>query len=129
MTVQPDMRAMGPQARNVDGGFAVGFADLPECRLTRLDPDYFGYLDQIGAVLVEHGLTPCSSRSSTASAGRVSTAATGRGQVRADLNAESVVDQLWGACYHRLLLPDQPLDEAFADTLTNLFHGIGSSGR
>ena len=49
-----------------------------------------------------------------------------RGQVRADLDAESVVDQLWGACYHRLLLPDQPLDHGFADALLrNLFHGVG----
>lgn len=56
--------------------------------------------------------------------------ARGRGQVRADLDAESVIDQLWGACYHRLLIPDQPLDETFADTLvSNLFHGIGSHGR
>ena len=47
------------------------------------------------------------------------------GQVRPDLDAETVVDQLWGACYHRLLLPDQPLDQAFVDTLVdNLFHGL-----
>lgn len=50
------------------------------------------------------------------------------GQLRADLESESVVDQLWGACYHRLLLPDQPLTSAFADTLVrNLFDGVGSS--
>ena len=48
------------------------------------------------------------------------------GQLRADLDCESVVDQLWGACYHRLLLPDEPLDTAFADRLVdNLFRGIG----
>jgi AcrR family transcriptional regulator len=48
------------------------------------------------------------------------------GQLRDEVDAESVVDQLWGACYHRLLLPDQPLDAAFADSLVdNLFHGIG----
>jgi AcrR family transcriptional regulator len=40
-----------------------------------------------------------------------------RGRLRADVDAEAVVDQLWGACYHRLLIPDQPLTEAFADTL------------
>jgi hypothetical protein len=35
------------------------------------------------------------------------------------------VDQLWGACYHRLLLPDQPLDIAFTDALVrNLLRGI-----
>jgi AcrR family transcriptional regulator len=48
-----------------------------------------------------------------------------RGQLRANLDAETVVDQLWGACYHRLLLPDQPLTDEFVDALVdNLFHGI-----
>lgn len=48
-----------------------------------------------------------------------------RGQLRADVDLEVVVDQLWGACYHRLLLPDQPLDIAFADgLLRNLLGGI-----
>ena len=48
-----------------------------------------------------------------------------RGQLRADVNPEAVVDQLWGACYHRLLLPDQPLTDEFADALvTNLFDGV-----
>lgn len=51
--------------------------------------------------------------------------AQGRGQVRADVDLEVVVDQLWGACYHRLLLPDQPLDIAFTDALVgNLLRGI-----
>jgi AcrR family transcriptional regulator len=49
-----------------------------------------------------------------------------RGELRDDLDCESVVDQLWGACYHRLLLPDQPVNGAFADHLIdNLFRGIG----
>jgi AcrR family transcriptional regulator len=48
-----------------------------------------------------------------------------RGQLRADLDCETVVDQLWGACYHRLLLPDQPLTDEFVDALVdNLFRGI-----
>lgn len=48
------------------------------------------------------------------------------GKLRDDVDAESVIDQLWGACYHRLLLPDQPLDTALVDRLVdNLFHGIG----
>lgn len=48
-----------------------------------------------------------------------------RGQLRASLDPETVVDQLWGACYHRLLLPDQPLTHEFVDALVdNLFHGI-----
>jgi AcrR family transcriptional regulator len=53
-------------------------------------------------------------------------AAKARGQLRAGLDPETVVDQLWGACYHRLLVPDQPLDERFVDALVdNLFLGIG----
>jgi AcrR family transcriptional regulator len=48
-----------------------------------------------------------------------------RGQLRANLDPETVVDQLWGACYHRLLLPDQPLTDDFVDALVdNLFRGI-----
>ena len=48
-----------------------------------------------------------------------------RGQLRASLDPETVVDQLWGACYHRLLLPDQPLTHEFVDALVDdLFHGI-----
>jgi AcrR family transcriptional regulator len=48
-----------------------------------------------------------------------------RGQLRAGLDPETVVDQLWGACYHRLLLPDQPLTDEFVDALVdNLFRGI-----
>jgi AcrR family transcriptional regulator len=51
--------------------------------------------------------------------------AKGRGQLRANLDPETVVDQLWGSCYHRLLLPDQPLTDDFVDALVdNLFHGI-----
>ena len=48
-----------------------------------------------------------------------------RGQLRGSLDCETVVDQLWGACYHRLLLPDQPLTREFVDALVdNLFRGI-----
>jgi hypothetical protein len=47
------------------------------------------------------------------------------GQIRDDIDPEVIVDQLWGACYHRLLLPDAPLDLAFADALVNnLLRGI-----
>ena len=48
-----------------------------------------------------------------------------RGQLRAGLDSETVVDKLWGACYQRLLLPDQPLTDEFVDALVdNLFRGI-----
>lgn len=47
------------------------------------------------------------------------------GQLRAEVDPEVLVDQLWGACYHRLLLPDQPLDADFAEALvSNLLLGI-----
>ncbi len=45
---------------------------------------------------------------------------------RAYVYAEVVVDQLWGACYNRLLVPDQPLTDEFAAALVhNLLVGIG----
>lgn len=47
------------------------------------------------------------------------------GQLRPGTDLESVVDQLWGACYHRLLMPGLPLDTDFTDTLVrNLLSGI-----
>lgn len=48
-----------------------------------------------------------------------------RGQLGGSVDPEAVVDQLWGACYHRLLLPDQPLSDEFVDALVaNLFDGV-----
>lgn len=50
-----------------------------------------------------------------------------QGQIRPDVDLEVIVDQLWGACYHRLLLPvpDQPLTKAFAAALLrNLMDGV-----
>lgn len=53
------------------------------------------------------------------------------GQLRPDADLDAIVDQLWGACYHRLMLPDlpeHPVDEAFADALiANLFGGIAAA--
>jgi hypothetical protein len=47
------------------------------------------------------------------------------GQIRGDVDLETIVDQLWGACYHRLLMPAVPLDTEFADRLVgNLFTGV-----
>ncbi|WP_250556087.1 TetR/AcrR family transcriptional regulator [Pseudonocardia lacus] len=40
-----------------------------------------------------------------------------RGQIRTDVDPEVVIDQLWGAAYHRLLIPDQPLTAEFTDAL------------
>ncbi|WP_405015635.1 TetR-like C-terminal domain-containing protein [Kitasatospora sp. NBC_01539] len=48
-----------------------------------------------------------------------------RGELRAGIDPEVLVDQLWGACYHRLLMPNLPLTRAFADSLVdNLVRGI-----
>lgn len=50
-----------------------------------------------------------------------------RGQLDATTDPEVVVDQLWGACYHRLLVPDQPLTADFVDALlANVLWGIKS---
>jgi AcrR family transcriptional regulator len=47
------------------------------------------------------------------------------GQLRTDLDLAAVVDQLWGACYHRMLLFGEPVEPAMTRTLvTNLLHGI-----
>ena len=47
------------------------------------------------------------------------------GQLRADVNVQVVVDQLWGAIYHRLLIPDEPVTDEFVLALvSNLLDGI-----
>ncbi|MBM2620869.1 TetR/AcrR family transcriptional regulator C-terminal ligand-binding domain-containing protein [Actinoplanes sp. LDG1-06] len=40
-----------------------------------------------------------------------------RGQLRDDIDLGILVDQLWGACYNRLLVPDAPLTEEYAVAL------------
>jgi AcrR family transcriptional regulator len=50
------------------------------------------------------------------------------GQLRADVDVQVVVDQLWGAVYHRLLIPDEPVTDAFVVALvTNLLDGIAAA--
>jgi AcrR family transcriptional regulator len=50
------------------------------------------------------------------------------GQIRADVDVQVLVDQLWGAVYHRLLIPDEPITPAFADALIdNLLRGVGTA--
>ena len=47
------------------------------------------------------------------------------GQIRERVDAQVVVDQLWGAVYHRLLIPDEPITPGFIDAiLENLLEGI-----
>ena len=58
MSVQPDMYAEGPDARNTVLGFARGFDDLHEGHLNKLRPDYFQYLDSLMLILVDHGIVP-----------------------------------------------------------------------
>ena len=58
MSVQPDMRAVGPRDRSLDEGFDVGFEDLPTGHINQLRPEYFQYLDQLINVLVAHEIAP-----------------------------------------------------------------------
>ncbi|MEV3858227.1 hypothetical protein AB0J38_28390 [Streptomyces sp. NPDC050095] len=46
-------------------------------------------------------------------------------QLRADVDPQVLVDQLWDACCHRLLLPDLPVTEEFTRSLVdNLMRGV-----
>jgi AcrR family transcriptional regulator len=42
-----------------------------------------------------------------------------QGQVRDDVDLEVIVDQLWGACYHRLLVLKVPFDESLVPSLVD----------
>ena len=41
------------------------------------------------------------------------------GQLRADADLDIIVDQLWGACYHRLLVLKVPFDESIVERLVD----------
>jgi hypothetical protein len=58
MTVQPDMKAQGPNARDTEQGFARGFADLSSGHLNAPDSAYFQYLDSLVDILLSHGIVP-----------------------------------------------------------------------
>ncbi|GHF37829.1 TetR/AcrR family transcriptional regulator [Streptomyces griseosporeus] len=48
-----------------------------------------------------------------------------QGEIRDDVDVQVLVDQLWGAVYHRLLIPDEPVTDAFVTALvSNLIDGI-----
>jgi AcrR family transcriptional regulator len=52
-------------------------------------------------------------------------AAQDAGQLREDVDPQVVIDQVWGAVYHRVLIPDEPVTEEFVDALvSNLLDGI-----
>jgi hypothetical protein len=47
------------------------------------------------------------------------------GQIRPGTDVRVLVDQLWGAVYHRILIPDEPVTDQFTTALiTNLMDGI-----
>jgi AcrR family transcriptional regulator len=53
------------------------------------------------------------------------TTAQQNGQIRPGIDVQVLVDQLWGAVYHRILIPDEPITDAFTTALVNnLFDGI-----
>lgn len=58
MSVQPDMEAKGPNARNTSEGFTRGFRDLSEGHINEIEPSYFNYLDSLISVLLEHEIVP-----------------------------------------------------------------------
>lgn len=50
------------------------------------------------------------------------------GQIRPEVDPQTVVDQLWGAVYHRLLIPDEPVTRDFIDgLLDNVLTGIATT--
>lgn len=49
--------------------------------------------------------------------------AASRGQIPAHMNLMSLADQLWGACYHKVMLFGEPLDNGYVDTLINNLFG------
>ncbi|MGV9348986.1 TetR-like C-terminal domain-containing protein [Streptomyces spiralis] len=51
-----------------------------------------------------------------------------QGQIRDEVDVQVLVDQLWGAVYHRLLIPDEPVTDDFVVALvSNLIDGIAPS--
>jgi len=47
------------------------------------------------------------------------------GQIRPEVDVQVLVDQLWGAVYHRLLIPDEPVTDEFVVALVaNLMDGV-----
>jgi AcrR family transcriptional regulator len=52
------------------------------------------------------------------------------GQIRTEVDVQVLVDQLWGAVYHRLLIPDEPITDEFVVALvSNLLDGIAPARR
>jgi AcrR family transcriptional regulator len=52
-------------------------------------------------------------------------AARERGQIRPDADPETLIDQLWGACLYRRMMPDQDLTDDFARAVVrNVLRGV-----
>ena len=58
MSLQPDMEAEGPDARNTIEGFARAFDDLKDGHINDLQVDYFHTLDTIVSILLDHEIVP-----------------------------------------------------------------------
>jgi hypothetical protein len=58
MSVQPDMKAVGPTDRTQDEGFGRGFFDLPHGHINELNPEYFQYFDLLSEILLAHEIVP-----------------------------------------------------------------------
>ncbi|MBX2816165.1 MAG: DUF4038 domain-containing protein [Saprospiraceae bacterium] len=58
MSIQPDMDARGPEARDTELGFARGFSDLKDGHLRDIQPEYFQYLDTLVGILRDHEIVP-----------------------------------------------------------------------
>lgn len=47
------------------------------------------------------------------------------GQIRTEVDSQVLVDQLWGAVYHRILIPDEPVTDSFVLALVdNVLDGV-----
>ena len=58
MSLQPDIRAEGPEARNQPQAFMRAFEDLSNGHINQLKPTYFQYLDSLINVLLSHEIVP-----------------------------------------------------------------------
>ena len=58
MSLQPDMNAVGPNARDTEEGFVRAFDDLADGHINWPNPSYFQYLDDIVKILIDHEIVP-----------------------------------------------------------------------
>ena len=58
MSVQPDMKAVGPNERDTELGFKRGFSDLSDGHINQLDPSYFQYMDTLMGILIDNEIVP-----------------------------------------------------------------------